>query len=183
MRRRSTIPQRPVMAIVGGAKVSTKLDLLGNLVEEGRRARHRRRHGQHLPRRAGRRCRQVALREGPRRHRPRDRGEGQGRRLRDHAAGRCAGRTRVQGPSRPPRRAGRRGRGRRHDPRRRPAQRRRGRAASSTTVKTLVWNGPFGAFELPPFDTATVAVAKAAASASRPASSSPSPAAATPSPR
>ncbi len=31
------------------------------------------------------------------------------------------------------------------------------------TVKTLVWNGPFGAFELPPFDTATVAVAKAVA--------------------
>lgn len=30
-------------------------------------------------------------------------------------------------------------------------------------VKTLIWNGPFGAFELPPFDTATVAVAKAAA--------------------
>ncbi len=30
-------------------------------------------------------------------------------------------------------------------------------------IKTLVWNGPFGAFELPPFDTATVAVAKAAA--------------------
>ena len=31
------------------------------------------------------------------------------------------------------------------------------------TAKTLVWNGPFGAFELPPFDTATVAAAKAAA--------------------
>lgn len=31
------------------------------------------------------------------------------------------------------------------------------------TVRTLVWNGPFGAFELPPFDTATVTVAKAAA--------------------
>ncbi|QFR33308.1 phosphoglycerate kinase [Ancylobacter sp. TS-1] len=30
-------------------------------------------------------------------------------------------------------------------------------------AKTVVWNGPFGAFELPPFDTATVAVAKAAA--------------------
>lgn len=30
-------------------------------------------------------------------------------------------------------------------------------------VNTLVWNGPFGAFELPPFDTATVAVAKATA--------------------
>ncbi|MFA6967207.1 phosphoglycerate kinase [Bosea sp. (in: a-proteobacteria)] len=31
------------------------------------------------------------------------------------------------------------------------------------SIKTLVWNGPFGAFELPPFDTATVTVAKAAA--------------------
>ena len=31
------------------------------------------------------------------------------------------------------------------------------------TIKTLVWNGPFGAFELPPFDTATVTVARAAA--------------------
>ena len=30
-------------------------------------------------------------------------------------------------------------------------------------VKTLVWNGPFGAFELEPFDNATVAVAEAAA--------------------
>lgn len=32
-----------------------------------------------------------------------------------------------------------------------------------TTCKTLVWNGPFGAFELQPFDAATNAVAKAAA--------------------
>jgi phosphoglycerate kinase len=31
------------------------------------------------------------------------------------------------------------------------------------TAKTLVWNGPFGAFELTPFDAGTVAVAKAAA--------------------
>ena len=31
------------------------------------------------------------------------------------------------------------------------------------SIKTLVWNGPFGAFELPPFDTATVTVARAAA--------------------
>ena len=30
-------------------------------------------------------------------------------------------------------------------------------------AKTLVWNGPFGAFELKPFDTGTVAVAKDAA--------------------
>ena len=31
------------------------------------------------------------------------------------------------------------------------------------SMRTLVWNGPFGAFELTPFDTATVTVAKAAA--------------------
>jgi phosphoglycerate kinase len=30
-------------------------------------------------------------------------------------------------------------------------------------IKTLVWNGPFGAFEMQPFDAGTVAVAKAAA--------------------
>jgi phosphoglycerate kinase len=35
--------------------------------------------------------------------------------------------------------------------------------ARLATAKTLVWNGPFGAFELAPFDTATVAVAKKAA--------------------
>ncbi|WP_415403264.1 phosphoglycerate kinase [Tateyamaria sp. SN3-11] len=31
------------------------------------------------------------------------------------------------------------------------------------TLKTLIWNGPLGAFEIAPFDTATVAAAKAAA--------------------
>ncbi|MEX0311090.1 MAG: phosphoglycerate kinase [Tateyamaria sp.] len=30
-------------------------------------------------------------------------------------------------------------------------------------LETLIWNGPLGAFEIPPFDTATVAAAKAAA--------------------
>jgi phosphoglycerate kinase len=30
-------------------------------------------------------------------------------------------------------------------------------------TKTLVWNGPFGAFELPPFDAATMQIAKTAA--------------------
>jgi phosphoglycerate kinase len=31
------------------------------------------------------------------------------------------------------------------------------------TCRTLVWNGPLGAFEIPPFDSATVALAKTAA--------------------
>jgi phosphoglycerate kinase len=34
-------------------------------------------------------------------------------------------------------------------------------------VKTLVWNGPLGAFEITPFDAATVAAAKAAADATK----------------
>ena len=32
--------------------------------------------------------------------------------------------------------------------------------AKLNSVKTLVWNGPFGAFEMQPFDAATVAIAK-----------------------
>ena len=52
-------PARPVAAIVGGAKVSTKLELLGNLIQEGRLPDHRRRHGQHLPGRPGQEGRQV----------------------------------------------------------------------------------------------------------------------------
>jgi phosphoglycerate kinase len=35
------------------------------------------------------------------------------------------------------------------------------------TLKTLVWNGPLGAFETPPFDTSTVALAKAVAEATQ----------------
>ncbi|WP_299041180.1 phosphoglycerate kinase [uncultured Tateyamaria sp.] len=34
-------------------------------------------------------------------------------------------------------------------------------------LETLIWNGPLGAFEIPPFDTATVAAAKAAAQLTR----------------
>ena len=35
------------------------------------------------------------------------------------------------------------------------------------TCRTLVWNGPLGAFEIPPFDAATVALAKTAAALTR----------------
>ena len=36
LRKALANPQHPLAAIVGGAKVSTKLDLLGNLVGQGR---------------------------------------------------------------------------------------------------------------------------------------------------
>ena len=39
--------------------------------------------------------------------------------------------------------------------------------AKLMTAKTLVWNGPFGAFEIAPFDTGTVAVAHKAAALTR----------------
>ncbi|MBS0559148.1 MAG: phosphoglycerate kinase [Proteobacteria bacterium] len=40
-------------------------------------------------------------------------------------------------------------------------------AARLGALKTLVWNGPLGAFETPPFDAATVALAKAVAAATQ----------------
>jgi phosphoglycerate kinase len=35
------------------------------------------------------------------------------------------------------------------------------------SVKTLIWNGPLGAFETPPFDSATAALAHAVAKATQ----------------
>ena len=46
-------PVRPLVAIVGGAKISTKLDLLGNLSRQDRYAGYWRRHGQYVFGRAG----------------------------------------------------------------------------------------------------------------------------------
>ena len=73
-------PVRPVAAVVGGAKVSTKLDLLGNLVTKVERAGDRRRHGQHVPGRAGPCGRPLAPGSRDARDRARNPGARQGRR-------------------------------------------------------------------------------------------------------
>ena len=64
-------PARPLVAIVAGSKVSTKLTVLEVAAAEGRPADRRRRHRQHVPARRGHADRQVAVRAGPRRPRRR----------------------------------------------------------------------------------------------------------------
>ena len=56
-------PQRPVAAIVGGAKISTKLDLLGNLMSHVDTLIIGGGMAQHLSRRTGQEGRQIAMRE------------------------------------------------------------------------------------------------------------------------
>ena len=156
-------PQRPVVAIVGGAKISTKLDLLGNLLAEGRRADHRRRHGQHVPARAGQERRQVAGR-GRHGRRPRRRSWPRPRPPRREIVlpvdAVVAEKFEANAPSRVvdvdkvgaddmildigPRSVEQ-------------------AVSVLARAKTLVWNGPFGAFEMEPFDNGTVEVAEAAA--------------------
>ena len=89
-------PVRPVAAIVGGAKVSTKLDLLGNLRRQGGRPGDRRRHGQHLPGRAGSGGRQLAAGSRDACDRARHPGARQGGRMRGRAAERCRRGRRIE---------------------------------------------------------------------------------------
>ena len=95
--RRSSTPQRPVAAIVGGAKISTKLDLLGNLLAKvdaliigGAMANtfllaQGKTVGKSL-------CEHDLVDD-----RARDPGQGQGRQARDRAAGRRRGGAEIRG--------------------------------------------------------------------------------------
>ena len=158
-------PERPVAAIVGGAKVSTKLELLGNLVTKV-----------DVLIIGGGMANTFLFAEG--------KGVGKSlceKDLADTARSIVAAAEKAKcrillpvdatvakefkaaraGPCRR-RRSCARGR---DDPRHRPEVGRRASRRSWPTIKTLVWNGPFGAFETPPFDEATMAIAKTAARA------------------
>ena len=95
-------PKRPVCAVVGGAKVSTKLDLLGNLVGKVGKLIIGGGMANTFLQAQGINVGKSLSEKDLGRHRARDHGQGQGRQLRDPAAGR---RRRRQPNSRPVRRA------------------------------------------------------------------------------
>ena len=72
-------PKRPVMGIVGGSKVSTKLDLLNNLVARLDKLAIGGGMANTFLAAQGHRGRRVDVRARPRRHRPRDHGLGRRR--------------------------------------------------------------------------------------------------------
>lgn len=155
-------PQRPVMAIVGGAKVSTKLDLLGNLVAKvdvlaiggGMANTFLAARGLDVGKSLCERDLVATAREIEAKARaagceillPVD--ALAAKEFKANPGHRVAAVTDIQ-PDEMILDAG--------------PQSAAAVEAKLATVKTLVWNGPFGAFELPPFDSATVQVAKAAA--------------------
>jgi phosphoglycerate kinase len=154
-------PQRPVMAVVGGAKVSSKIDLLKNLVTKvdilaigGGMANtflFARGHsvGKSLCERdlaeTAREIETIAKASGCEILLPRD--VVVAKEFKAHAASRTCGLDDVADDEMILD-AG--------------AESVAALDAAMAKAKTLVWNGPLGAFEMAPFDTATVAAAKAA---------------------
>ena len=163
-----TAPEKPYVAVLGGAKVSRQ-DRRGRVApREGGRARHRRRDGEHVPRRArARTCRRRCVEAdklAARAHHPR---EGARAKKVDVAAPGRRRRGRVDrsdASGRDRRRATRSPRGRWRST----SGRRRSRtfAKRFANAKTIFWNGPMGLFEKAPFAAGTFGVAQAMAESS-----------------
>ena len=156
-------PTKPVIAIIGGAKVSTKIDLLENLVSKvdalviGGGMANTFLHAQGV--RIGKSLAEKDLGGD----RAADYQQGRGRQLRHHPARSTPSSPIISWPMRRPM----------------PTASTRSRAdgmildvgpqsiarihAAIDDAATLVWNGPLGAFEMTPFDRGTVVAAKHAA--------------------
>ena len=144
-------PERPFAAVLGGAKVVRQDQGPRAPARQGRRARPRRRHGQHVPARAG-----QARRQEPGRARPR---RGRAARSWPRPRRRASGSS-CRSTSSSPRRSRAAPSTRRCRPRR---SRRRGTSSTSAssrwtswtrrwpTSETVFWNGPLGVFEIPSF--------------------------------
>ena len=165
-RGRRDDPARPLVVVLGGAKVTDKVGVIDRFLEiadqiliggamcfsffraQGIAT------GDSLVEEEGVELAGEALRAG--------RGVG----LRARSAGRPGARASASTP-RPSVARARRGRGARRldGPRHRPAHRGRLRGARSPRRGTVFWNGPMGAFELEPFAAGTRAVAEAVAAA------------------
>ena len=153
-------PERPLVALVGGAKVSTKLELLGNLIARvdvmvlGGGMANTFLFAQGTP--VGKSLAEKEMADTARAIAAKARERNCQLVLPIDAPDRAAvrgGRPFGGGGDR----AGARGR---HDPGHRAGQRARRSEQHLANCRTVVWNGPLGAFEIPPFDAATTAVAR-----------------------
>ena len=150
-------PKRPLVAVVGGAKVTDKIGVLEAFLGAGRHGADRRRDVLPVLQGPGPRRGLVAVRGG-------------GHRAREQAARRRQARA-ADGPRRRPEfkadtevreLVGGRRAGRLDGPRRRPGTAER-YGATIAAAGTVFWNGPMGAFELEPFAAGTKTVAEAMA--------------------
>ncbi|MGH6829333.1 MAG: phosphoglycerate kinase [Rhizomicrobium sp.] len=159
-------PVRPLMAVVGGAKVSTKIELLTNLVTrvevlaiggamantflaaEGAQVGKSLYEPHHLP--TARRVLHIATESGTAILLPKD--VVVAREMRENAPHRTVAATAI-GPDDMALDLG--------------AESIQAFKKRLVTIKTLVWNGPLGTFERPPFDKGTVEAARAVAEATR----------------
>ena len=159
-------PERPLIALVGGAKVSTKLEVLGNLIERvdllvlggGMANTFLFAQGTQIGKSLAEKEMADTVRAIV--------AKAKARNCRLVLPIRWPGRTTVRG-GRPfgggGDWSGARGR---HDSGHRAGQR-GGDPGTLATCRTVVWNGPLGAFEIPPFDAGTTAVARRVAELTR----------------
>ena len=158
-------PERPFVAILGGAKVSDKIEVIENMLRQGRSADHRRRDGVHVLQVARRPDRRSLVEDDKLDAARAIEADAAGARRSTAAAGRSrrrsdrstrAASTEVLAIDDP-------GNRRPHGPGHRSGEPSRRTAQRSRDAKTVVWNGPMGVFEIDAFAAGTNAVARAVA--------------------